>query len=101
MFGPFKRIAAAGTQTPDDMRQIVRSGELWGRAPAGRTEPAAQAYHGGLDDGAEGFEFYADVPPDSPWGPPHWREREDGSVWLEDDMAKVKILISRVTMSLV
>jgi hypothetical protein len=99
VFGPFKRIIADGKQTPSDMTKIIRSGELWGGPPAYGLAPAAQGYRGTLLEGERGFDFYASTAPDNKWGPPYWRERADGSVWLEDEKAKVKIYISRVTMA--
>ncbi|CAA9517402.1 MAG: hypothetical protein AVDCRST_MAG85-2699 [uncultured Solirubrobacteraceae bacterium] len=82
------------------MRRILLSGELWGHVPKDRTWPAVQAYHGPLADGEPGFEFWAATPPDSGYGPPHWRRRDDGSVRLEGDVAKIRIYVTRVSEDL-
>lgn len=79
------------------MRGIIESGELWGRAPAYSHIPAVQAYHGALPSGKRGFEFFALAPPDQPPGPVvYWRDRADQSVRVEDDVAKLRIVLSRV-----
>jgi hypothetical protein len=80
------------------MGKILSSGQLWGRPPAGSPFPAVQAYCGGLPSGVAGFEFFSIAPPDRPWGGvAYWRARADGSVTIEDDWAKVVVLISRVS----
>jgi len=97
VYGPFWRSANARTQNLEGMRRIVESGELWGRAPAFSNIPAVQAYPGPLPPNRQGFEFFAMRPPDDLFGPvAYWRERDDRSVRVEDDWAKVKIVLSRV-----
>lgn len=79
------------------MRRILSTGELWGGPPTGSNIPAVKAYFGRLPSGTAGFEFFSIVPPDRPWGgPAYWRARADGTVVVEDDWAKVVVLISRV-----
>lgn len=56
-----------------------------------------QAYLGALPAGKRGFEFYALTPPDPRFGyVVYWRERADQTVRVEDDVAKVTIMLSRV-----
>jgi hypothetical protein len=79
------------------MRLIIESGELWGRAPAQSSLPAVQAFLGALPVGKQGFEFYALTPPDPRFGyVVYWRERADLTVRVENDVAKVRIMLSRV-----
>jgi hypothetical protein len=99
VFGPFKRRMST-TQSPQDMRAIVASGQLWGRVPFGSGQPAVQALRGPLLAGDVGFEFFAEQPPEHLYGDPRWYVRADGSVWLDEDLAKMRIFLSRVTMPL-
>ncbi len=99
-FGPFFRRESP-TQNSEAMRTVLSSGELWGRAPRNSNLPAAQAFIGALPDGESGFEFYANVPPDSVGGGrAFWHVRDDGSVWGDDEWAKVKVVVSRVNQDL-
>jgi hypothetical protein len=97
VFGPFWRAANSRTQDSAGMRLIIGSSELWGRAPAHSSIPAVQGYLGALPHGKKGFEFYALTPPDAGFGYlVYWRERADESVRVEEDVAKVRIMLSRV-----
>jgi hypothetical protein len=83
------------------MRRILRSGELWGRPPHNSDIPAVQAFFGELPNEVAGFEFFAACPPDRGAGPvAYWRVRDDGSVWGEDDWAKVRVVVSHVSQDL-
>jgi hypothetical protein len=80
---------------------VLASGELWGRPPQGSNIPAVKAYFGALPSDAKGFEFFSVAPPDQPWGGVvYWRERPDGRVVVEEDWAKVQVLVSRVDQEL-
>ena len=74
----FHRRDNPETQTRANVDQIIRSGELWGKAPRngfGGFEPTVQAYEGPLPEGINGFEFTTRVAPDSggmPNGKWHW-----------------------------
>jgi hypothetical protein len=54
----------SSTQTPDDARRQVQSGELWGRGARPNGLPAVKAYLGGLPDNVRGLEFTTDIPPE-------------------------------------
>lgn len=97
VYGPFFRRSNERTQAANTMRKVLSSGELWGRPPRGSDIPAVKAYFGELPVGVKGFEFFSVVPPDQPWGGVvYWRGRNDGSVVVDENWAKVVILISRV-----
>jgi hypothetical protein len=97
-YGPFYRVANERTQTPDTMHEIVESGELWGQGPLNSDIPAVKAYFGPLPRDRPGFEFFCAAEPDVRGGSTaYWRAREDKAVWLEDEWAKVRILITRVS----
>lgn len=101
VYGPFFRRWNERTQGRDVVREVLASGELWGRPPRGSDIPAVKAYFGELPSETVGFEFFSLVPPDRPWGGvAYWRARSDGSVIVEDDLAKVVVLISRVDQEL-
>lgn len=79
------------------MRAILASGELWGGPPGASSIPAVKAYFGSLPAGQSGFEFFSMAPPDRPWGGVvYWHAREDGTVWIEREQAKVNVLVRRV-----
>jgi hypothetical protein len=100
--GPFKRLANPRTQDAVVMGKILRSGELWGNPPrAGSGVPRVQAYRGGLLERDVGFEFYAFTEPDLRYGPEmQWSPRADGSVTQTTGVAKLKILVTRVTQAI-
>ena len=98
VYGPFHRRANGRTQSPEAMRAILKSGELWGRSPWNSDVPAVQAFPGPLPDAVAGFEFYAVAQPDRPEGSVmFWRIRPDGQVWGEDDWARIAIVVTRVS----
>jgi len=76
-FGPFHRRCEP---RPDEIHEVLASGELWGRARrnffAGLI-PAVKAWDGPLPADAIGVEFYTDVEPD-PWSVPGWPEWSEG-----------------------
>jgi hypothetical protein len=97
-YGPFFRLANDLTQTPETMREILRSGELWGRPGMNSDIPAAKAYPGELPTGKDGFEFFTEVRPHTVFASgAFWRVQPDGSVWGDNEWAKVKVLVSRVS----
>lgn len=92
------------TQTDDDARKILESGELWGKPPYNNPNgnPAVQAFEGPLPDGRWGIEFTAEVPPDATSQPglPEWRGARPG-VRVEtetdgQDYAKIDVVVTRV-----
>jgi hypothetical protein len=96
-YGPFFRRANAATQDAAVMREIVRTGELWGKGPNNSDIPAVQAIPGRLPGDRIGFEFYTATVPDTPaGGVVYWRVRDDNAVWGDDTWAKVRIVVSRV-----
>lgn len=100
VFGPFFRRESP-TQSGDVMRAILTSGELWGRPPRNSNVPAVQAFVGALPDGEPGFEFFAAATPHSTGGGrAFWRVRDDGTVWGDDEWAKVNILVSHVSQEI-
>jgi hypothetical protein len=78
-FGPFHRRCEP---RPEEVDQIARSGEIWGRARrnffAGLI-PAVKAWEGRLPSDAIGVEFFTDVEPD-PSSIPGWPEWSEGRV---------------------
>lgn len=95
VYGPFYRQESE-TQTATTVRAVLASGELHGRPRQSSFIPVVQAYRRPRA-GKPGMEFYAFTPPDDPHGPEaNWRERADGSVLLEGDVVKIKVLVSRV-----
>lgn len=100
VFGPFYRLSNDRTQTAAVAGRIVRSGQLWGGPSWGSDVPAAKAYFGELGNRG-GVEFYTFVEPDRPRGPEaQWRERNDGSVVVVEGLARVQLLVSKVTQEL-
>lgn len=100
VYGPFKRLVSE-TQTSAVVLDVLRSGELWGRAARFSDVPSVKAYVGQLRDGERGFEFFALAPPESPYGGTvFWRERADGRVWAEGPWARMNVVVSRVDQDL-
>ena len=61
-FGPYWR-----SDTPDVVRQIVKSNEIWGQTPRNIFQssfPKVKAFEGQLPLGTNGVEFWTDVAPD-------------------------------------
>jgi len=100
LYGPFSRVESP-TQTPEVARQVVESGELWGR-PSRRWPdmPEVQAYDGPLSDGIAGIEFYTPVAPApknrTPPGQARWLAGMPG-VREEDGYAKIPVIVTRQT----
>jgi hypothetical protein len=82
------------------MEKILRSGELWGREGRFGGPPRVKAHAGPLADMDEGFEFYAESPPDLDSPKPLWTPSETGLVWEEDNMARMRVLITRVSQEI-
>lgn len=64
LYGPFHRLASP-TQTVENSRTIVESGELWGRTPRWGGNATAQAHVGPIPNEAKpgSLEFYTTVAP--------------------------------------
>jgi hypothetical protein len=98
VFGPFHRRESP-TQTAEDLRRILSTGELWGGPFACDRggAPVVKAFSGPLPPDRQGFEFHTFGPPDRPHGSyAYWRERRDGVVIIEDGRAKIRVLITLV-----
>ena len=100
MFGPYHR-----TDPPDVIEKVVKSGELWGRAPRNFNAsnfPKAKAYLGPLPEDVVGFEFVTDVAPDKNGVPekPTWCDKYGPrpGVVIEDDFAKIKVKVRKVQL---
>ncbi|WP_234330285.1 RHS repeat domain-containing protein [Streptomyces acidiscabies] len=65
LYGPFHRLGNDKTQSIEDARSIVESGELWGRAPRQGGNATAQAWRGPIPKDAKSgsLEFYTTVKP--------------------------------------
>lgn len=100
VYGPFHRLESP-TQATAAMHHIARSGELWGTASAHTDVPRVKAYNGPLPQANRGFEFYTLAPPDQPYGGTmFWGERTDATVSLEDEWARIVVLVSRISQDL-
>ena len=94
-YGPFHRLQSP-TQTADDTREQVRTGEVWGRPARHRDIPKVKAYVGPLPPGRKGVEFRTAALPDA-GSPPEkifWTGPRDG-VRVEDGYAKITIVVVR------
>ncbi|HLX61738.1 MAG TPA: hypothetical protein VKX17_10695 [Planctomycetota bacterium] len=93
IYGPFHRLETI-TQTPDDAKLQVASGEIWGRGYRG-SMPQVNAFRGSLPAGEKGIEFYTEVEPDKATVPmmARWTGPRDG-VRVEDDFGKIKVTIT-------
>jgi hypothetical protein len=59
--------------------------------------PTVRAYRGSLPSGARGVEFTTEVFPNSPYGPiARWSGPRPG-VWVEEEFAKIRVLVTRNT----
>jgi|ERR1035441_4340015 hypothetical protein len=94
VYGPFHRRTKADDKPTDLLRQLLSSGELWGRGPKSSPIPAAMAFAGPLPAGVSGLEFHSLVEPDRPYGPVmYWRGPPHGRARSEDPWAKIDVLI--------
>jgi hypothetical protein len=102
MYGPFHRL----NDPPEVVREILESGELWGRPSAHIFQsdiPKVKAYAGPLPAGAVGIEFETEVPPDNGHvpGKPTWSATpERAGVTCDGDYAKIKVHVLRQTVIL-
>jgi hypothetical protein len=96
-YGPFHRIRSR-TQSDAVARQIIASGELWGKTPFGGDSPQVEAYLGPLPYDKPGIEFHSAVEPYPNKHPFHvrWRLEQEG-VRFEDDHAKIDIAVTKCT----
>ena len=91
---------------PDVIRKIIASSELWGGVGRNIFQsdiPKVRAFAGELPAGSRGFEFETDVAPDGGCvpGKPTWCNVPNRPrVFLENDYAKIKIRVVRVTVPL-
>ncbi len=97
-YGPYHRVNST-SQTDEDAAKIEASGELWGRPPRGSGIPQPQAYDGPLPPGRIGIEFRTDVAPHggSPPGQVRWVPGDPGVVSVDDDYAKIAIVVTKNT----
>jgi hypothetical protein len=102
VYGPFHRRVST-TQTAESMGKIARRGELRGTpSKAGGGPPRVQAYQGRLEPDQNGFEFFTFAEPNRPWGPEvTWRTPSNDLVRVEDGIAKISVLITRIEQDIV
>jgi len=82
------------------MGMILKSGELWGKPGRFGGPPRAKAHRGELRDDASGFEFFTFAEPDLDAPVVLWTARQDGLVWEEEEMAKVRVLVTKVSQDI-
>lgn len=97
LHGPYYRLASP-TQTRDDARLQVESGELWGRTPRLGIYPRVEAFEGPLPEDAEGIEFLTPLEPDLRAGRKYrgWTAIVRDDVRIDGDFAKIPCVITRV-----
>ena len=97
-YGPYHRVSST-SQTDEDAAKIETSGELWGKPPFGSGTPQPQAYDGPLPADKIGIEFWTDVAPHpgSPPGKVRWWPGDPGVVRVNDDYAKIAIVVTKNT----
>jgi hypothetical protein len=99
VFGPFYR-AESPTQSAKAMGMILRSGEQWGRPGRFGGPARVKAHRGELPEGKAGYEFYTFAEPDLQAPIVLWTPREDGLVWGDDETAKLRVLITKVSQDI-
>jgi len=100
VYGPFYRLVSP-TQSARVMGAILASGELWGKPASWGGDPCVKAFTGALPDERAGFEFYTPARPNQLHSPTKfWYATDDGLVWEEDGMARMPLLISRVSQDI-
>lgn len=73
----------------------MASGEIWGTADRGSSNPSVDAWEGHLPDDKPGVEFYTDAIP-TPGQPPGWARWLGGrGVRIEGDWAKITATITK------
>ena len=101
MYGPFHRLG----DSAEVIQKICGSGELWGLPPRNFFHSdiaSAKAYSGPLPDGAIGFEFETEVPPDAGHVPgrPNWSaEPPRAGIAFDGTWAKIKIRVLRYLLA--
>jgi hypothetical protein len=99
VYGPFHRLESP-TQPAETMLEILRSGELWGRAGRFGGPARVKAHRRELPEGSSGFEFFTFAEPDLRAPVILWTPRQDGLVWEEEDMAKLRVLVTKVSQEI-
>jgi len=100
MYGPFHRLI----DSPDEVRMILESKEIWGMAPRNLFQsdiPKVKAYDGKLPAEARGIEFETEVQPDSGHvpGKPTWSAKpKRAGIRCDGDYAKIKVHVLRQTV---
>lgn len=100
MYGPFYRVG----DSPEVVREILKSGELWGTPPRNifrSNIPKVKAYRGELPRGAKGIEFETEIAPDRGSVPdkPTWSNVPNRpGVVVEGEFAKIKVHILKETV---
>jgi hypothetical protein len=87
--GPVYYRLSSSTQTEEDVKKQIESGETLGKAPRWSTIPKVKAYAGHLPKGGTGIEFTTDVSPDPDGIPtqPTWsgpREASESKASMQD-----------------
>ncbi len=85
------------TQTDEDARRILASGELWGTRGRYSATPAVRAYRGPLLQASWGIEFTTEVSPDRHGIPnqPTWSGPRPGVV-VQGETARIKVTVTRI-----
>ena len=100
MYGPFHRLV----DSPDEVRKILDSGEIWGTAPRNFFQsdiPKVKAYAGKLPTDAKGIEFETAVRPDHGHvpGKPTWAAKpKRAGIRCDGHYAKIKVHVLRQTV---
>jgi len=101
MFGPYYRVG----DSPRVIREIVKSGELHGRASRNIFQsdfPKVKAYAGHLPQRVRGFEFETEVAPDAGCVPdkPTWSNGPNRrGVLIEDGCARIRVRVIKTVLS--
>jgi len=100
MHGPYYRVG----DSPEVVRKILESGELWGSAPRNIFQsdfPKVKAFAGHLPSGESGFEFETEVAPDDGCHPdkPTWSGIPNrAGVWTDGAYARINVRVVRQTV---
>ena len=96
-YGPYYREIMPKS---DEIDQVLRRGEVWGRVPRNYFQSdirAVKAYIGELSAGIRGYEFTAELEPEL-FGSEvaRWHERMDGVVEADADHVKITVHVTKV-----
>jgi hypothetical protein len=100
MYGPYYRVG----DSPDVVRKIVETGELWGKSPRNIFQsniPKVKAYRGELPPGISGIQFETEIPPDRGSVPdkPTWSAIPTRhGIRVDGDFAKIKVHVVKETV---